>query len=586
MGRPRRWLIMTASGLTGCLADNPDYIPPPSEVTESATGSSGASSTVAETDTDVSTSSAGTATSTASASSTEPTSSMSAGTTGACVLGEIHCVDGDAEACVDGESIEITECAGECADGIGCTPCSDGAIACDGDLVRFCDGGEYFVGDACDPIQGLACVADVGCAGPCSEDELFSLPHLDLGCDFYAMVTPSSVVGGTLAVTVEAGPDGATITWSHDDQIDGTKDLGPYESVAIPDFAWEPKLGTLTPATAMGAKVAAAARRVRSDRPVRVSQFSGIATDTSSGATSLWPTTSWDFAAPVAHWGGDPLQDLAWVAVTASWEQTLITLQLPPEKDIRLGSGFAEDGSGQVVIDPGDVLLILAQPGVDLTAAKVTGDGPIQVLAGNHCAAIGGAPACDHLEESMPTVDAAGTTFAIGPALDDKYLPRPSLVRVLAISDGTLVETDPLNDPVVIDEGYYVEYPALSPMIVHTNQPVHVFQYVADQPGGDEAFTWVVPFEHWIDDASALVPGPLGQSALLLIHEPNTTLTVDNLATSPVGTFGGGMFGKYAFTVAQVPSGPHSVQGDGPFAAWLINSRPKSGVWSNLGAHP
>jgi hypothetical protein len=96
--------------------------------------------------------------------------------------------------------------------------------------------------------------------------------------------------------------------------------------------------------------------------------------------------------------------------VTASEDNTTITLgPSPTGNNVRAGAGVQANGTGQVVLNQGDVLEVfsngsLPEPAVsDLTGTRVTSDKPIQVIGGHFCTFIPhNVGYCDHLEESMP----------------------------------------------------------------------------------------------------------------------------------------------------------------------------------------
>jgi hypothetical protein len=206
----------------------------------------------------------------------------------------------------------------------------------------------------------------------------------------------------------------------------------------------------------------------------------------------------------------------------------------------------------------------------DFTGSLVTSDKPIAVYSGSEASDVpcfhdlSTRRCCaDHLEEQLIPDASVGFTYVFArtpPRTPEVYsagapvsiVPEPEYFRLVAIEDGTEVRTTPVDisfsydacdrreinpaDTIYLDAGEYTTREVWEDLVLHSNKPVEVGQFVASQevtgidnayPGGDPAFILVPPVEQWRSSYVFLTPEMYAFDYMILTVRAGTFLEFD-----------------------------------------------------------
>ena len=475
---------------------------------------------------------------------------------GTCPQGDVVC-DGDTAKVCDGMGgfTDETPCPEVCVDGLGCASCVPGEAHCNGDTVEVCDpNGEGFVPtETCDPVQGQTCDAQLGtCTGACSKGAL-GLSYI--GCDYY----PTTVLQHEAFVQAANGEFGvavantsgnvATITITRGGNVVDTFDVMP-DDVVVRTLPWVHEISA-----GAGPSVLAedAAYRLRSTQPVTVYQYSALSAFVSNDASLLLPVTAWGqeyVVGSYTHWvfdfNGTVGINPAFYAVVAGEDGTTVTVAPSATGgDIQAGGGIAADGTGQVVLDRGDVLQVVTNGG-DPTGTRVSADKPVQVLGGHKCTQVPhGTEACDHLEEALLPVEALAKTYLVAPPVhpSNPNAEKGQIVRIVAVDPNTTLSYDP--DPglptTIANAGDFIESSILTiPFSVSADKKILVLQYMVGQGAGyglsDPAMVQAVPTEQFRQDYLLHAATNWEANYVDVTAPDGAIVTVDD-ATVPAGSW-------------------------------------------------
>ncbi len=544
------------------------------------------------------------ATTTGSATTTGGTvdGSSSGGSTGSqfCDEGTIVCEDGVSKVC-DGMGGYQSEdvCDEECADGLGCVLCIPGTGSCEGETSILCNGaGDGYEEYECDGVQGVTCDPDSGaCVGACAPQNLVDSY---IGCDYYPTVTPNVVQSSyTYAVVISNTSNGdamITVTKGPQAVLDTVVPANSVEVIALP---WENQLkgGGASKVVSDGAY------RVRSDRPITAYQYNpleytlnGSFTYTND-ASLLMPVNAWTADYWVAARNHHSVS--GFYAVVASQDGT--TVDVEPSATggiISAGGGIAADGTGQVQLNQGDVLLVMSAPGggqpdsSDVTGTHVLSDKPVQVIGGHMCTFVPhNISACDHLEESMFAYENLSKEYIVTTplvkAIGQQPVSKARIVRVVATKDGTELTYDP---PVpgapssIASAGDYVELtPTEADFLVSANYKIIVAEYLQGQSAGgnagDPAMTIAVPIEQY--RTSYLFHAPTNyESSFVNITAPDgAELTLDNTPVTGFTPIGNSGFSVARVELSNAGDGTHSITGNQSFGIQVYGYGQYTSYW-------
>jgi hypothetical protein len=432
-----------------------------------------------------------------------------------CDLGAFSCRGETAVPCDAADPAGERDCAAQgarCQAPFGCVVCTPGEGSCQGGAARVCNAqGTAFEQFECDALQGMVCEPD-GCKGACSPA---TLGDGYVGCDYYPTVTPNPVYSGFhFAVAVANSGDSeasVTVTRGSDTITERTVAGGQLQMIELPWIS-ELKGGDQNacqqpPPAGATRLVPNGAYRLRSNRPVSVYQFSPLeyqltpapescplraqcpgspARDEgclsfSNDASLLFPSNVLTGSYTVLSWPSTRAGQ-SFVSVVGTTPGTQVNVQ--GQGRVAPGAGISEDGSGQALIGPGDVLQIVAEAassqsfGSDLSGTLITASAPVQVIAGNSCGFVPEATteACDHLEQAMLPAETLGqdylVTFPAAPASES-----PQVVRILPVVADTTLHFDPAP-PGVADS--VVRGPADGPL--QLTRVMQDFRITSDKP--------------------------------------------------------------------------------------------------------
>jgi hypothetical protein len=456
--------------------------------TTAGPGTSSTSSPVTVTDGDEST--AGPPdTSTGPNMSTGPDSSSSGGPV--CPEDQIVCMGDTAQVC-DGlggfKSEEV--CPGACVPDKGCTACFPGEVSCQGNDVVVCnpEGSGTDVDQTCDALQGLMCDPNAeGCAGACA-----GLGLSYIGCDYYPTVLQQHD-GYNTAPTTEFAVAVANTT-GQAAQVTVTRAGNMVSQVMVAPGAVQviklPWVNELTKGSGPSVLVADGAYRLRSSQPVTVYQYNPLNATTTNDSSVLLPVNTWTgdyLVAAWPHWiGSYP----GFYAVVARQDNTTVTVTPSATgKAVQQGGGIAANGTGQVVLNEGDVLQVMSQSG-DVTGTLIHADKQIQVFGGHECTNVPlDIAACDHLEESMFPIETLAKEYVVVPPVQvpNDQLDKAQVVRVIASEANTTLTFTP-DQPVakvLANAGDFVELKTTTAkFIVTSDKRILVSQYMVGQSGG------------------------------------------------------------------------------------------------------
>ena len=603
----------TAPGLSGCTP-----------VEDNLTGFSGAPTAATMTTTESSSSSAttpgaaedsGSATGTApTGASTEPTTSgadtLDTGSaepsTGdpACAQGTVVCEGETAKVC-DGLGGFASEeaCPTACAPGFGCSECSPGASQCDGQVAKQCKGdGSGYEETVCDEVQDVSCDPDLGtCVGPCAPGNLGTSY---IGCEYYPVVTANQVDQAfTFAVVVSNVSDedaDITITRGGASVLDIVVTKKSVEVIPLP-WVTELKVGFVSQ------RVADGAYRLRSTRPVTVYQYSPLEYTKdgefsySNDASLLMPTNVWGKDTFVV--GRNSLDSLGGMyAVIARADDT--TVEVTPSATgqfIQPGSEIAEDGTGVVVLNEGDVLQVLSKaaggmPDIsDITGTRVVSDKPVQIIGGHMCTYVPyDVLACDHLEESNLPLQNLDKVYLVSTplvkALDQAPEPKARIVRMVATADATTLTYDPPQPgaPAALAKaGDNAEFSTSADFKITASAKIVVSEYFLGQEAGgdagDPSMTIAVPIEQYRDNYSFHAPVNYESNFVNVLAPTAAKISLDG---QPVGGYAS--IGATGYSVARVQlannvDGDHFITGDQPFGVQVYGYGQYTSYWYPAG---
>lgn len=499
-------------------------------------------------------------------------------------------------------------------------PCEVPAVqTCAEGVATVCRSDHTLEVAECDPMQGSTCNPD-GCVGPCAP---FAMRPSYQGCDYYPTVTMNPVWSMfTFAVSVSAtsASETTSVTITRGDAVVTSTTLAPGE-VRVIGLPWVPELkgpdflapGTNTPEEGPTRLVRDGAYRLRTDHPIVAYQLSaleytlGAISDTCPGvghpggcnsysndASLLLPANALGTDYTIVAWpSGGAAPSIA--AITATADATQVYVE--EGASIRPGDGIDASG-GLVVLDRGDVLELVAEPGIpamgfggsptyggDLTAVRVRATAPVQVVGGNGCANVpeAGTGFCDHVEELVLPTSTLGTEYVVG-ALE----PPPDATSRAYVLRVVRPATDAGLDPTVHFEPSIhadVTLTASAPILevttteadvhVTADHPISVAQYMqgsasldssaGPEAPGDPSQSQAVPVRQFRSDYDFFASSTYDVGWVMLLAHAGASITVDGSAV-PSSRFrpAGG-----DWVVASVPldatSEVHHAASDQPF---------------------
>jgi hypothetical protein len=187
----------------------------------------------------------------------------------------------------------------------------------------------------------------------------------------------------------------------------------------------------------------------------------------SNDASLLLPTTALTTNYRVTSMGGSETSSMGtnYVAVTGTANDTAVTVHVSATGKISAGIDISSAGPGETtefVLQAGDVAVLgTSVQGSDLSGSLVTADKPVQVLAGMPCTNMpNGAPACDHIEESVFPAETLGQHYFVTRPSGPNGTVANHVVRLYGNVNGTELSYPsgkPPTAPAAIDAGEVVD---------------------------------------------------------------------------------------------------------------------------------
>ncbi|MBM4376028.1 MAG: IgGFc-binding protein, partial [Deltaproteobacteria bacterium] len=561
--RAHTWLGLVALGLAACKASaGRDDTGVAATVSVSVSNAASGTGGLGGAGGDVTTSSVGGSGGASSASSAEASVASSAASTGSgmlvCPQGAIVC-EGNVSKVCDGKGgfLASTNCGGAvCSPNLGCSTCQPGKAQCvDGSSLVCSNDGKTFKDTYCDPLQGLSCDPMTGlCAGACTTENLGQSYY---GCDYFPTVTNNQLVSKSsdFAVAVSNTTTfSVTATITQGPTTVKTATLAP-SSVQVITLPWVSALDQQTTQL-----VVDGAYRLRTTRPVTVYQYNplqyvknGQFTYTND-ASLLLPVNAWTGNYRVVsrnHWVFAGFINYGGLyAVTASQNGTMVTVTPSPTGGKVLpGAGIGSNGAGTVTLDEGDVLQVFTNTGggnpdvSDLTGTLISASKPVQVIGGHLCTNVPySVTACDHLEESMPPLETLAKEYIVTAPLINPASTKVRMVRVVATADATTLSYDPAQPgaPTQLNvAGSYVEIPlTAADFAIQASKPVMVAEYFTGQQqgggAGDPAMTLAVATAQYRTSYLFHAPTNYESNFVNVVAPTKASVMLDN---APVSNF-------------------------------------------------
>ena len=519
-----------------------------------------------------------------------------------------RCSGNSLQTCQGGQWTDVEVCPMACDDQLGCVVCVPGTGTCNGETATEClaDGSGYH--DVyCDPVQGMSCGSNGTCEGACAP---LTLGETYIGCDYYPTVTGNTVgtnldfavaiantASSNATITIEGGALGAAQMF----------DVAP-NSVVVRTLPWVPLLklcntpqvdGCIGGNMANAALATRGAYHLRSTQPITVYQFNalqyqkGADFSYSNDASLLMPTNAWDKALFVAAFPQLVNVNGSLMAVTAYQDGTTVTINSKAASVAESGAPALAVGTPtNVTLNAGDVLEVTSRTG-DFTGSSVTADKPIQVIGGHYCAAIPdqNTCCCDHLEESMFSVDQLGVRYIINsPAVTTIPNGKTQLVRVIATAPNTMLTYDPPQPgaPTTIAQmGDFIQLPS-SPnrYMITSNEKILVASYMTGQDAGgntgDPAMSLAVPVEQYRTTYAFHAPTNYESNYVDVTAPMGANITLDGAPVPTLVSIGGTGFGlSRVFPLTNGPAGDgnHQIVGDMPFGITVYGYGQWTSYW-------
>jgi hypothetical protein len=388
----------------------------------------------------------------------------------------------------------VTQCAADrlCLDGL-CFDCSPGSRRCNGTVIETCgDDGAWTAAADCAP-QGLACSLGA-CAPACSRDPK---ARTNAGCEYWAadLDNLGDAISAQYAVIVSnLGTIPATVTVTKRDGASSE----PVEVMQRPVAPGSLEILALPARNMTNPGVHWAGYRVVSTAPVVAYQFNPLENVGvySNDASLLLPVDT--FAAEYIIMSRKQVQGAdrpfrGAFNVVAAGSATDVTIT--PTARTQAGGGVPALNAGQshtVTLEPYQVLNVKTDlDGADLTGTIVTANRPIGVFGGHEGAPSSTRCCVDHLEHQLYPVSTWGTSYIA--ARSELRGVAPDYWRVVAAEDGTRVTFTPaVQQPVTLNRGKFIDFPATADFVITADKPVMVGQVLASsgeilrvEPGTD-----------------------------------------------------------------------------------------------------
>ncbi len=416
-----------------------------------------------------------------------------------------------------------------------------------------------------------------------------------IGCDFYPTVTPNAVwsVFDFAVVVANTGENTVDATVTRGNTQIATAQIAP-NSLATMYLPWVKELkgpdadgqGS-TVALSGSVKAIGGAYHLTTTFPVTVYQFSALEYAPQGGppnknwavcpafliecfsysndASLLLPSTAMTSNYRIFNAPASSIPQFAqFFAITGVHDGTSVNVGLSASGSIVAGGGVQATpagGSTKVDLNRGDVMMLLAATGSDLSGSLVSANNPIQIISGMPCTNVPeGASACDHVEETVFPAETLGQHYIVNRPTGPNGDVPGHVVRMYGNFDGTTLEYlggAPPNAPTSLHAGQVVDLGVVTvDFEVQADKAFAVMSLemggsVVDPNGmiglqkGDPAQSLPTAVEQYRDKYVFLAPTDYDVNYVDIVMPVNATVTLDGIIIAaqamPVGTSGYGV---------------------------------------------
>jgi hypothetical protein len=276
----------------------------------------------------------------------------------------------------------------------------------------------------------------------------------------------------------------------------------------------------------------------------------------SNDASLLLPTTALTSTYRVMGWRGWQQAGMGtYILVTGTADGTNVEAKMSGTGVIAAGGGIPGAAAGQsskFTLDQGEVAVLVGDAQGDQSGSLVTADKPVQVVTGIPCVYIpDGAPACDHLEESVFPAETLGKHYFVTRPLGPNGDVVNHVVRLYGNVDGTQLsypQGAPQGAPTVLNAGQTFDVGTIGgdfEIVGSAAFAVGMYMLGASiiDPGmgrGDPAQTFATAVEQYRTRYIFLAPEDYLVNFVAVIHPSDATLTLDgNGVSAPAQPIGG-----------------------------------------------
>ncbi|MDB5213600.1 MAG: hemagglutinin/hemolysin-related protein [Myxococcaceae bacterium] len=472
----------------------------------------------------------------------------------------------------------------------------------------------------------------IGGRDPVSCDEAATFKTY-VGCDYWPTVTDNVVADiFDFAVAVaNGGSDSANVTVTGPGGVNKQVTV-PGGSISKVYLPWVRALksvgmgGTADNALKSSVLATKSAYHLVSDKPVVVYQFSPLEFEAKGGDTGkdwtscvplgsgpacysysndaslLLPSTAMTGnyrIMGITGWSesvapGFPGQAISpsYFVVTGTANGTKVTVKLSSTGAVVGGSGITTtpaNGTLTFNLDAGDVAEVIGTNGSDgdFSGSLLTADHPVQVITGISCINLpSGAPACDHVEETVFPAETLGKHYVVMRPAGPKNNDVGQIVRFFGNVDGTTLTykpSQPSTCPAFLNAGQVADCGVVSADFeVSADKEFGVATFLlagslvdpdmsAPQPQGDPSQSFAVTVEQYRTSYVFLAPNDYKTSFVDIIAPPNATITLDGQSVgsqlNPIS--GTGFIGGHV-SLGAGKDGVHSLQSTDPIGIQVI----------------
>ncbi len=431
-------------------------------------------------------------------------------TTGIATLGET----GPGEATDAGTADAGSESGSESESESGAEPppaCEPGVRTCKADAVLTClaDGSGFTPAAPCSPTQ--AC-REGACLEKCV---LVTFAPSSVGCSFFAIKMdnytaaddpqpepPDSLVVGNISTS-----DLATVALHYRPEFDEVELMLGEPVVIEPGGVHIFELDA-EPIESVSYLRVGGSYRVASDVPVVAYLHSPLATIQTNDASMLLPEHALrqnHIVASYYPWLTNYYPSYFDVIAVADGTRVRWTPPVATEAGVGVPA-VAAGATGEVVLDRGDTLQVVAANHVEVSGTYVSADKPIAVLSGSEIVNVpAGFLYADHIEEQLLPLDYWGQEY-VGPRAPPRGDERFHW-RIYAGADEVTVHAapNPGGFPITLDRGQWHEFSTTTSHVFTGSGPFMPIQYLEGKSGaggagtGDPSMVQMVPTAQFLD---------------------------------------------------------------------------------------